>query len=189
VLLTPASARAETPPVWLEGGVRVGVGSKLNDFGGGAANPKGGPLGAGIGFRTGISAIGFYGGITALYYLGTEQDSAPTTLSAHSVVWGFEAGYELFPQGPLVVRLQLGLGGQTTHTSAETPGIATMESTKTYFYLEPGVTALFVFETYFVGADVNAYVLPYVPRTGAEGIATSSFATGITAHGLVGVRF
>jgi hypothetical protein len=190
-LLTAESARASGGPmIELEAGLKGGVGTRLNDFGGGAGNPKGGPLGAGIGARAGMRLAQLYAGLSALYYFGTSQDSAPTTLSAHSFVYGIEAGWGLyFLDESLVVRPQLGLGCQTTSSSAETPGVATVQSTKNYLYLEPGAAALLLLGTYYLGVDANAYLLPYVPRTGAEGIHTSSFATAFTLHGQVGVKW
>jgi hypothetical protein len=190
-LLTSKSAQASGGPmIELEAGLKGGVGTPLNDFGGGAGNPKGGPLGAGIGTRAGMRVAELYLGLSALYYFGTDQYSAPTTLSAHSFVYGIEGGWGLyFLDNQLVLRPQLGLGCQTTSSAAETPGLATVQSTKTYFYLEPGVAALYLLDTYYVGADVNAYLLPYVPRTGAECTQTSSFATAFTLHGQVGVRW
>jgi hypothetical protein len=174
----------------LEAGLKGGVGTRVNDFGGGAGNPKGGPLGAGIGARGGFRLAQLYAGLSALYYFGTSQDSPPTTLSAHSFVYGIEAGWGLyFLDESLVVRPQLGLGCQTTRSTADTPGVTNDESTRNYLYLEPGAAVLFLLGTYYVGADANAYLLPYVPRTGAEGIPTSSFGTAFTLHGQVGVRW
>jgi hypothetical protein len=176
-------------PVEVEVALKAGAGTRVNDFKPDAPNPHGGPLGAGIGARAGVSLYEFYGGVSGLYYLGTEQYSAPTTLSAHSVVYGIEAGYGVTLLDHLVLRAQLGIGNQTTSSTSSTPGIADVHSTDSYVYLEPGVTGLFVIGTFFVGADANVYLLPHVSHAAPEAGTTSSFGTGFTFHGQAGVRF
>jgi hypothetical protein len=104
-------------------------------------------------------------------------------------VYGVEAGYAVLMLDHFALRPGLGIGRQTTSSSSVTPGAPTFQATQSFLYLEPGLTALLLFGRFLVGADANAYLLPYVPRSAPEGGTTSSFATGFTVHAQVGMRF
>jgi hypothetical protein len=188
VLVAPKFAHA-LGVLDVEVGLKGGVSTTPNDFKPDIPNPKGGPLGVGLGARGGISFRRFHGGVNALFYFGTDQDSAGTTLSAHSFVYGVEGGYDVVSFQHFALRPQLGIGMQITSGSSTLPGVYDVHDSQSFLYLEPGLTALFYLGMYYVGADANVYLLPNVTRSMPESGTTSSFATAFTLHGQFGVRF
>jgi len=156
-------------PIDLEVAAKAGAGT----------NPSSGPinpLGFGLGGRAGVSFFGIYGGVDVMYYLGGSQSVAGESVSAHTLMYGLDLGYN-FKLTILTIRPQLGLGNFTVTSN---PGGFSASN----LYLEPGVTGLVSFGTFFVGADANLLVLPNVKTdTG------NSTQTAFTIHGQVGVRF
>ena len=159
-------------PVDIEVGARAGL----------ATSPLG-PLGFGIGGRGGVSILGLYAGIDVLDYLGAtaecESCSSPpgqiVKQSRSALLYGFEAGYNL-KVSLVTIRPQLGLGNARLSNAAGNPPPSPGEISN-HFYLEPGVVGLVSLGTLFVGADVNALILP----TGG--------GSALTVHGQIGVTF
>jgi hypothetical protein len=188
LLLTAAAglgALSVTRDGWALGPVDVEVAAKV----GGGTNPEknvaGFPpnaLGLGLGARAGASLLGFYGGLSFMYYLGASQDGpagmgiSPNHESLKSVLYGVEVGYNI--SVPLLtLRPQLGIGNYTLSASDTVPAGGPTNTSK--LYLEPGVTGVLSFGMWIVGADANVLLLP--------GLSGSQPA--FTAHGQVGIKF
>ena len=179
VLAFPTKAEA-LGPADIEIGARAG------------AAPLGplGPLGFGIGGRGGVSILGFYAGIDVIDYLGATSTcggcSMPGPLPGQmpggqlqqrrsALLYGFEAGYN-FKVSLVTIRPQLGLGNARLSNAAGNPPPSPGDISN-YFYLEPGVVGLVSLGMFFVGADVNALILPTGPNS------------ALTVHGQIGVTF
>jgi hypothetical protein len=164
LLAAPREARA-LGPIDLEAGGKVGVGT----------NPQSGginPYGLGFGARAGVALLGsLYGGVSFVDYLGSSQSG----VSEHALLYGIEAGFgiKLFS---LVIRPQIGLGNASYSSDL---------GSSSHLYVEPGVTGLIYLDTLYLGADVNALVVPSVD----QGLAGSTTLTSMTVHGQVGVHF
>jgi len=170
LLAAPTEAHA-VGPIGIELGAKVGYGD----------NPTGGdpnPLGLGIGGRGGVTFMNIYAGVDVRYYFGGSANIAPgASISAHSVLYGIEAGYGFTLVDILTIRPQLGIGNLT---------ITAASVSASNLYLEPGVTALVSLgEPWFVGGDVNLLVLPGISN--GEGGTTTD--TAFTLHAQVGVKF
>ncbi len=144
------------------------------------------PLGLGVGARGGASILGIYGGLNLMYYLGSRDG-----ISEHSsaLAYGIEAGYGVKELDLVTVRLQVGIGNLRTTLSAPNGGEdatsgATTSASSSSLYLEPGVTVSVSLGTWFVGADLNAFVL-----TGFRDSGGSRPDAALTCHGQVGVTF
>ncbi len=170
----PREARA-LGPVDLEVGARIGGGT--NPFG--DSNPN--PLGFGVGARGGVSLMGFYGGLSFMYYLGSSGDFPTGSLSEKALLYGVEAGYGSTFLSALTLRWTLGVGNFQVNTSGAISGSAGN------LYLEPGATLLISLGTIFVGADANVLVLPGIPDP--SGTGGSSWQAAFTAHGQGGIKF
>jgi hypothetical protein len=157
-------------PIDLELGAKVGYGTSPSNSG--PINP----LGFGIGGRGGVSFFGIYAGVGAMYYLGGSQTLDGEKVSLHTVMYGFDLGYN-FKIAILTIRPLLGIGNLTVSSSPSS-------GNESNLYLEPGVTALVSLGTLFVGADANLLVLP-----GINTPTGSQTETAFTVHGQVGVRF
>jgi hypothetical protein len=184
-------------PVDIEIGARVGV----------ATDPSSSlatnPYGFGFGGRAGVSIFGIYGGISGMYYLGTSSPSqgipaaAGGANTAHTAMYGLEVGYTL-PIPLVKIRPQVGIGDSLIGMSgglADTPGTPNGVSSSN-LYLEPGVLVFVPIRMMFVGADVNALILPSASgltptQNGPGEIAGGSGKTyaSLSVHGQVGVRF
>jgi hypothetical protein len=142
------------------------------------------PLGFGIGGRAGVAFFGFYGGVNVIDYLGGSQNLVPpgvpgassTKVSEHALMYGLDLGPN-FKVSILTIRPLLGLGNFQVSTS---PG----SSNPSYFYLQPGLTALVSLGLLFVGADANVLILPSVSTPTGNQVETA-----FTVHGQVGLRF
>lgn len=161
-------------PVNLEIGAKAGL----------ATNPSSdfptNPLGFGLGGRAGISFLGIYGGVQFLYYFGgSDASSVLGNVSAHTWMYGFEGGYG-FTFGPITIRPQIGLGNTTIHTTVKSTigDISASAGDNNNFYFEPGVTGLFSFGLWFVGADANLLLIP--------GLDNSQAAFSL--HGQIGIK-
>jgi hypothetical protein len=163
-------------PVDLEIGAKAGVGT----------NPSSGtinPLGFGIGGRVGVAILGIYGGVNVLYYLGGSDSG----VSVHTLQYGIEGGYGVkLLDDILTIRPQIGLGNVTFSTSGTFAGIS-LDQSKSYIYVEPGVTGLIALGGFFVGADANILVIPGVDEGGVPN--TTKTWTAFTLHGQVGLKF
>ena len=181
-------------PVDLEIGAKAGLGTNP------LSNPNGGPdinpLGFGLGARAGVSFLGFYGGAQLMYYFGGSQDigvpgvsvggiSVPgqsVSVSAHTLMYGVEAGYGITLIDILTIRPQIGIGNGTVSCSTSASGVVNTSGgcgSQSSLYLEPGVTGLIGLGMWFVGADANVLVF--------TGLDNSKAA--FTFHGQVGVKF
>jgi hypothetical protein len=161
-------------PIDLEVAARAGAGT--NPFSG----PN--PLGFGIGARGGVAFLGFYGGLSFIYYFGSGQDLPLTGhVSETSVLYGIEAGYGTKLLDLITLRGQLGLGNLTISSN-----ISGTSSNGSNLYLEPGVLAEISVGMILVGADANVLLLPGVADPVSGG---SSWKAAFTAHGQVGVKF
>jgi len=156
-------------PIDLEVAAKAGMGTNP---GSGSLNP----LGFGLGGRGGVSFFGFYGGVDLMYYLGGSETVLGQSVSAHTLMYGLDLGYNI-KVAILTIRPLLGLGNFTVSTS---PGGASASN----LYLEPGVTGLLSFGTLIVGADANLLVLP-----GINTPTGSTTETAFTIHGQIGARF
>jgi hypothetical protein len=156
----------------------VNVGSESQPPGAAPSNPPN-PLGFGLGGRAGASFMGFYGGLSFMFYLGESQVNQGVTESLKSILYGGEAGYNI-RVSILTLRPQLGIGNFTRSQNWSGGTMLPPGSTSTSsLYLEPGLTGLLAFGMWIVGADANVLFL-----TGLSG-AWPAF----TAHGQVGIKF
>jgi hypothetical protein len=163
----PAAPAATAPAarvLGVEVGARAGVGAIYS----GSPNP----LGFGLGGRAGVVVFDhLYVGGNLMYSFGTE--------SAHTWMYGGEAGWGFRPRGNVTIRPHVGLGNASFGYS----NVPSPDATSNKLYVEPGVTVLVALGTLFVGADVNVLV---VPGLGDPGEGSAFF---ITIHGQVGVKF
>jgi hypothetical protein len=191
-------------PVDLEIGAKVGFGTNpVSNSNAGVNINNGGinintinPLGFGVGGRAGVSFLGFYGGAQLMYYFGGSQDisvpgvsavgiSVPgqsVSVSAHTLMYGVEAGYGITLIDILTIRPQIGIGNGTVSCSTSASGLLNTSGgcgSQSSLYLEPGVTGLIGLGMWFVGADANVLVF--------TGLDNSKAA--FTLHGQVGVKF
>ncbi len=150
-------------PVDIEIGARVGYATSPS-----SCYPAN-PYGLGFGGRAGLSFFGIYGGISGMYYLGSSSGN----VSATALMEGFEVGYTL-PIPIVKIRPEVGFGNATTSGAYSASN----------FYLEPGVLVMIPFSILFVGADVNALILP-----GNSIAGVSSTDVGLSVHGQFGFRF
>jgi hypothetical protein len=165
-------------PVDLE--VAAKAGGATNPFGGSGPNP----LGFGLGARGGVSFLGIYGGLAAMYYFGSSQDLALPGLpvvhiSEAAFMYGVEGGYGGKLLELLTVRLQLGVGNFQFNQSGPVSGGSNL-------YLEPGATAFATLGTLLVGADANVLLLPSIADPSSGNTSTRA---GFTAHAQVGLKF
>lgn len=163
------------------GPVDLEVGAKV----GGATNPSSAsgapnPLGFGLGARAGLSFLGgLYAGGSLMYYFGSSASeptpAAPSvSVSANTLMYGGELGYGITLLDLLTIRPQVGLGNATFNGSAG--GVSQSAS---YFYLEPGVTALIGLGLLYVGADANALFFPSLQGSQAA----------LSLHAQIGLKF
>jgi len=185
VLIAPTEAHA-LGPIDLEVAAKVGY---ANNPGSGDPNP----LGVGLGGRAGVAFMGAYGGVNILYYFGGTSNlntfGATGSVSANSLLYGIEAGYGVTLVDILTIRAQLGVGNITiSRNNSGSVGSVTASapSSLNNLYLEPGLTGLLGFGTYFVGADANLLILPSIAQQNGGG---SSTETCFTLHGQIGVKF
>jgi hypothetical protein len=178
VLTAPTEAHA-LGPIDLEIAAKVGY---ANNPGSGDPNP----LGVGLGGRAGVSFMGAYGGVNILYYFGGTSNVNIASVSANSLLYGIEAGYGVTLVDILTIRAQLGVGNITISSSGSLGSVAAPSSSLNNLYLEPGLTGLLGFGTYFVGVDANLLVLPSIAKQNGGG---SSTETCFTLHGQIGVKF
>jgi hypothetical protein len=177
--LTFASSAGADGIVAVELAARVGAATSP----GWVANP----FALGFGARAGASFHGFYGGITAMYYLGGSFGAS----GFHTVLIGLEGGYTL-KVGPVLLRPQVGVGdgsfSQTASDGVNNPPISTLVGN---VYLEPGVVVMIPIGSFFVGADANALILPAFSLANSDGMGSEPAKTylSFSAHAQVGVRF
>src|SRR5580658_2622872 len=164
ILAFPAKAQALGP-------VDIEVAAKA-----GAALGPLGPLGFGIGGRAGVSFLGIYAGVDVIDYLGATaacggcseppppagQTQANPQQWRSALLYGFEGGHN-FKVSLVTIRPQVGVGNFRSSSSYGNPPPSDHDISN-YFYLEPGVVGLITFGTFFIGADVNALILPTGPN-------------------------
>ena len=165
-------------PVDIEVAAKAGVGSNP---GNGTINP----LGFGLGARGGVSIIGIYAGLNIVNYFGGSDNG----ISEHALLYGLEGGYGIKLLDILTLRLQLGLGNANFKASGSA-GPVTADASNSYLYLEPGVTGLVSLGSFFVGADLNALILPSVDTFDTTTLQqTTKAETAVTMHAQVGWKF
>ena|ERR1019366_8218704 len=175
-------------PIGVEVGAKVGVATNPFSSQNGVTPPN--PLGFGVGARGGVDIMGFYGGVSFMYYLGSSQDESVggETISAkeHTVMYGLELGYGVTLLDILTIRPQIGFGNATFSGSASVSGpsvpginVSGDVANNSNLYLEPGVTGLIGLGLWYVGADANVLFFP--------GLDNSKAAVSI--HGQIGVKF
>ncbi len=161
-------------PVDLEVGARVGGGT--SPF---VSQPS--PLGFGLGGRAGASFLGYYGGLSFMYYLGSSQPVNDVSSSEHGLFYGVDLGYGTKLFDLLTLRGTLGVGNFNVNYS----GVGQISVNN--LYLEPCLTALVSFGLLYVGADASLVVLPGI--SDPSNPTSSSWDTAFTAHGQVGIQF
>jgi hypothetical protein len=180
----PRPAKAEGP-IEVELATRVGA----------ATTPAGSPgwpanvYGFGFGGRAGVSIYGFFGGLSAIYYLG----GSPGVDGYHSLLIGLEAGYT-FKLRVMRLRPQVGFGdGNFTESAPDgtNPANPPVATTVGNIYVEPGLVAIVPIGPIFVGVDANALILPSFTLAAPEGSPANPARTYVSfsAHGQVGVMF
>jgi hypothetical protein len=172
-------------PVGVEVGAKVGVAS--NPVSPPAGETASNPLGFGLGARGGVDIMGFYGGVSFMYYLGSSQDIEADGISAsvsqHTLMYGLELGYGVTLLDILTIRPQIGIGNATFSVSGSGSGggvdVSGGSSSTSNLYLEPGVTGLIGLGLWYVGADANVLFFPGLDNSKAS----------VSIHGQVGVKF
>ncbi len=173
--LASISSTAHALPIEVELGAQAGLGSN-------PSNANVNPLGFGIGARGGVSIIGIYGGLRAIYYLGGEEAG----VKFHSLQYGIEGGFNIrLLDDLLTIRPQLGIGNYTLTASGSIVGV-NVDTSDSKLYLEPGVVGYVSFGGLFVGADINLLAIPGVDEPGQR---ESKTWTAVTMHGQVGFKF
>jgi hypothetical protein len=176
VLVTFVSARPAHAlgPVDLEIAAKAGYGS--NDFG------------FGFGGRAGISFFGFYGGLSAVDYLGKSVDNVTT----HTLLLGGELGFGI-KISRLTIRPLLGLGeGIISESVPVVPAMSSStalqgssSNTSGSFYLEPGGLIQLNFGLIIFGVDAGCLILTSNQSIGGITQLTEAF----TIHGQFGLKF
>ncbi len=175
--LTSSRTARALGPVDLEVAAKAGLAEPINGAG---LNP----LGFGLGGRAGVVLFDhLYGGVALTYYFGGSE----ANVSAHTLMYGVEAGWGFKPIEIVTIRPQVGLGNANFGYDAGQPPLSpgatypTVDAGSTNnLYVEPGVTALLSLGLVFVGLDAGVLFFP-----GHEGGNTSAFAL----DGQVGVKF
>jgi hypothetical protein len=175
-IVTLSVPSAALGPLDLEVGAKVGAAT--NPF---PSDPN--PLGVGVGGRAGVSFLGIYGGVSALYYFGgskAPQLGSPAEADVHSWMYGIELGYGFQLVKLVTIRPLVGLGNFSLDSTIG----GTSTSART-LYVEPALVALVTLEPVFFGADAGVLVLAgFSPDQ-----SPSKMYTAFTLHGQVGVRF
>ncbi len=153
-------------------------------FGGGTAPSAdaANPLGIGLGGRVGVALSDVYGGVSVVDYF--DGYASGPAYSAHSLLYGVEAGYSTKLLDALTLRAVLGFGGDT-----ETVG----NTKNDYLYLEPAVVGLFSVGNLLLGADVGVLLLPfYTPLrdgyTGGLFEPATELGAALSAHVQIGFK-
>jgi hypothetical protein len=167
------------------------------DLGYATAPIRGGtnPFGASIGARAGFAFSHFYLGAALTYYFG----GSDIDLSDRALLFGAEGGYDFVvvrsQTRSLIIRPQVGIGAAfISHTDPSLADVVSGASsssgsdtiTVSSVYVQPGVTAIFAFDIYFLALNANMAVLPSINYGGSDQATTwISFGT----RGSVGLRF
>jgi hypothetical protein len=167
-------------PLSLEAGIGGGVGTNPGD----GQNP----LGVGLAARAGVSIFSVYGGVMGEYFLGGTDNSTTPSVSFHTLRYGIQAGYN-FGIPFITIRPQVGFGNLTITGSS---GGASQDYSSVW--IEPGVVGIISLGMYFIGADINALLIPSYPTPSCDPTtlvcnSATSFKTAMTVHGQVGITF
>jgi hypothetical protein len=143
-------------------------------------------LGVGLGVRGGVEFLGIYGGLRGMYYLGGSTDiPGGGSISSHAFMYGIDGGYS-FHILMLTIRPQIGIGNLTLSGSAQADSASpSLSSSDSHIYVQPGVTGLVTLGLVYVGAEVNALIIPGVD----QGDGSSKTYASLAINGEVGVRF
>lgn len=113
---------------------------------------------AGLAFKGGLylgaDVIDYPGGSLSEFTVGNAGSVVHNTqsYSTHVLMYGAEVGYGMRLVDMLILRPTLGFGDATVSVSGQPPS-------STYWYLQPGVTALVDFGLVFAGPDVSMLIL------------------------------
>ena len=150
------------------------------------------PYGLGVSLRGGVSFHDVYFGVRAIDWTGSHHGAET------AVQLGGELGYSFrFLDGLLVLRPKVGLGVMTYGGAEDdvyivnadgTPYVTNRIQFGSNLYVEPGALLTCSFgrgSAFFVGAEVDALLVPSVARENGTHAAVSSLALGLE----LGVRF
>jgi hypothetical protein len=152
-------------------GLLLGYGISLEDG-------DGNIWGLGLGLRGGYNIDEIYLGARFVYYLGDSEESAGGEASMNAWELGLELGYDV-DVGGAVIRPALGLGLENFAVDVDA-GPVSVSSSEMYFYLAPGVSALFdVSDDVFLGAEARFMLV----------FADPEMAKAITLLATGGMRF
>lgn len=154
------------------------------------------PFGVGLGARVGLVLSNVYLGATVVDFFGG-TDGVGTD---QSLLFGVEAGYSVHLGRHVTLRPQLGLGDLIlSHT--EPPPAGTVDvvtsasggggalSTTTHvanIYLQPGLTWMFAWDSFFVAVDADALIVPGITYGPAPAQETTWLS--YTLGGQIGFR-
>lgn len=122
-----------------EAGPRV-YGGILGGYSIATDDPAADPTGAALGLRAGLTlpSTDVYVGAAFLYHFGEDADVLGAELSASSLMFGIEGGYEL-DLGAVTLRPSLGIGFQVASIAADANLLGLESQDSTDPYLSPGV--------------------------------------------------
>jgi hypothetical protein len=165
---------------------------------GGATSPTGAPnpIAFDAGGRLGVTFSRIYMGLSFMDSPGTTADTAcvgpvvvacttsTIKVSAHSVRFGADGGYDIALSERLTLRPTLSIGVASLYEFSTVQivvdgALTSLDGSTNTLYVEPGATALFAFGPIFVGADLDAVFLP----------THHDSTAGLAAHGQAGLRF
>lgn len=179
--LTSAASVLVTSPAWGWDSVEFDAAARL----GSATSPGwiASPYGFGFGGHAGASVYGFYGGLSAMYYLGGTGSGA----GFHTLLLGLEGGYT-FKLKSVRLRPQVGVGSGTfSENVSDGVNNPTLTTSVGNVYVEPGLVLFVPVGPIFLGADANALLLPHF--TLATPDPTPKTYVSFSAHGQIGVFF
>jgi hypothetical protein len=175
------------------------VGFELATTIGGATNPRSGvpnALGFESGVRAGIKLFNFYGGLSFSYSFGGTPDEScagpvivactmsPIGVSAHSLRYGGEVGYDIYVFDRLAMRPWFGAGSLSLYQSSPVQivvggALQGLDGMAKDLYLQPGGSLILSLGHLLLGAGGGMLFIP--------GLHDSNPA--FTVSGQAGVRF
>jgi hypothetical protein len=139
-------------------------------------NPGGAnTIGIAVGGRAGVSFHGVYLGVDGSYNFGKTDQVTTYTTSDKSFMLGLAAGYGITLAERVTLRPRLGVGNFVLTD--------TFYGTGNALYFEPGVTGLYSFGHFIVGADFDYLVIPGTTLT------VSQTLSGPIVRAEAGLRF
>ena len=158
------------------------------------------PFGAGFGGRAALTFGHFYAGARVVDFLGDKDvDVSYRALLAGAIV-GYEIRAQLSSDTELIVRPEIGAGDAVvfytdpslltkadvvTTASGQTSSSRSDTITVNNVYVDPSVAVLVRWEKFYVGAGVDALVLPGIVYGGADATTWLTYGAGLRC----GARF